>query len=67
MKCLTHAILSARYGITLELPPDQLCPTVTLRANYIRFLQDLISRDNDEEEEKNVDERKEHRIKGLDM
>lgn len=65
MKCLTHAILAARYGIMLELPPDQLCPTVTLRANYIRFLQDLIS--PKEEEENEHKKEKERKIIGLDM
>lgn len=43
-RCLTRALLLARYGLDVVLPPDRLCPAVTGRANYIRFLHTLLGR-----------------------
>jgi 23S rRNA A1618 N6-methylase RlmF len=39
---LTKVLLDHDFGIKIELPIDRLCPTVTLRMNYILWLQDLM-------------------------
>eukprot|EP00727_Mastigamoeba_balamuthi_P001455 m51a1_g11306 putative methyltransferase-like protein 16 (535) ;mRNA; r:79067-80937 len=52
---LTLALLKDRHGLSLELPPDQLCPTVTLRENYVRLIADLVKG------------RKGHQIRGVDV
>ena len=43
-RALTRAILLQRYRLDVLLPPDRLCPAVTGRANYIRFLHALLGR-----------------------
>lgn len=35
-------MLKADFGLSLELPPDRLCPPVPVRWNYIRWIQDLL-------------------------
>lgn len=39
---LTKALLLHDFGIKIELPLNQLCPTVTSRVNYILWLEDLL-------------------------
>lgn len=40
---LTKSLLSKDFGIKIEIPPDQLCPTVTSRINYILWIEDLLA------------------------
>jgi 23S rRNA (adenine1618-N6)-methyltransferase len=40
---LTATLLKADFGITWWLPEGQLVPTVTNRANYIHWINDLLA------------------------
>ncbi|KAK3338765.1 hypothetical protein B0H65DRAFT_474629 [Neurospora tetraspora] len=40
---LTKTLLQVDYGLTIELPPDRLCPPVPNRHNYILWLTSLLS------------------------
>ncbi|CAM6128485.1 unnamed protein product [Calypogeia fissa] len=40
---LTRALLEHDYGIKWWIPDGQLCPTVPNRANYIHWIEDLLS------------------------
>jgi 23S rRNA A1618 N6-methylase RlmF len=42
VKTLSLAILKVRYSLVLELPHDCLCPAVPVRANYLRFIAELV-------------------------
>ena len=42
-RALTQAILHTRYRLDVLLPRDRLCPAVTGRANYIRFLHAILA------------------------
>ncbi|GBG77492.1 hypothetical protein CBR_g23939 [Chara braunii] len=38
---LTRVLLHHEHGVNWSLPPEHLCPAVTNRANYIRWIADL--------------------------
>ncbi|CAK9865043.1 unnamed protein product [Sphagnum jensenii] len=40
---LTRVLLDHDYGIKWWIPDGQLCPTVTNRANYIHWIEDLLA------------------------
>eukprot|EP00731_Ephydatia_muelleri_P038268 Em0698g4a len=40
---LTCALLECDFGLRVELPVGKLVPTLTLRLNYIHWVEDLIS------------------------
>ena len=42
VRCLNAAILKVHFGISITLPPAFLCPTVSSRLNYIRWLEKVI-------------------------
>ena len=39
---LTVSLLQHDFGLKVELPLDRLIPTVTLRLNYIHWIEDLL-------------------------
>lgn len=41
---LTKALLFVDFDLSVNLPPDKLCPTVTSRLNYILHISDLLKR-----------------------
>ncbi|XP_052862928.1 U6 small nuclear RNA (adenine-(43)-N(6))-methyltransferase [Anopheles cruzii] len=41
LQTLTKCLLLKDFGLTLELPPDKLVPTLPLRMNYIHWLEDI--------------------------
>ncbi|XP_058059809.1 U6 small nuclear RNA (adenine-(43)-N(6))-methyltransferase [Anopheles bellator] len=41
LQALTKCLLLKDFGLTLELPPDKLVPTLPLRMNYIHWLEDI--------------------------
>jgi len=48
---LTATLLKADFGIEWWLPEGQLVPTVTSRANYIHWINDLLGLSSPEPEE----------------
>lgn len=40
--CFTKALLCHQFGLQLYLSPDNLVPRLTLRLNYVHFLEDLV-------------------------
>eukprot|EP00794_Sanderia_malayensis_P014337 gene14337-15833_t len=42
---LTYTLLKEDFGIVLEIPLDRLIPTLSLRLNYIHWIEDLLSID----------------------
>eukprot|EP00887_Chlorella_sp_A99_P005035 scaffold4.g5035.t1 len=42
-RALTAALLDADFGIVWDVPPGQLVPPLTNRANYIHWLEDLLA------------------------
>ena len=40
---LTRVLLQHDFGIDMIMPSEKLCPTVTLRLNYIHFIEDLLA------------------------
>ncbi|KZF23351.1 DUF890 domain protein [Xylona heveae TC161] len=61
---LTKTLLKRDFGLTIELPPDRLCPPVPNRFNYILWLQDLIDTTSDSFSDKYEPARK---VFGLDI
>mmetsp|Transcript_39632 Transcript_39632/g.64253 ORF Transcript_39632/g.64253 Transcript_39632/m.64253 type:complete len:126 (+) Transcript_39632:100-477(+) len=43
---LTKAILSEDFQLDWDIPSNQLCPTITLRANYIHWLKELMQQNS---------------------
>ena len=39
---LTRVLLDHDHGVKWWIPDGQLCPTVTNRANYIHWIEDLL-------------------------
>jgi methyltransferase len=39
---LTISLLHHDFGLNIELPLDRLIPTITLRLNYIHWIEDLL-------------------------
>lgn len=42
LQALTRAILNSHFNLTLNLPPDRLCPPIPNRWNYIAWIQALL-------------------------
>jgi 23S rRNA A1618 N6-methylase RlmF len=41
-RTLQRALFSVRFQLDIQLPEQSLCPTVSLRSNYVRWLQLLL-------------------------
>ena len=47
VKALNRALLQASYGIQgWDIPPQNLCPPIPGRADYVHYLADLLAADN---------------------
>lgn len=44
---LTKSLLKRDFGLTIELPPDRLCPPVPNRINYVLWVQNLLDSTSD--------------------
>ena len=42
-RVLTRCLLKKDFNLDVELPPDKLVPTLTLRLNYILWLEDIMN------------------------
>lgn len=46
VRCLTVAMLQHYFQLTVDVPPAHLLPHLTLRLNYVHFLEDLLNLQN---------------------
>jgi 23S rRNA A1618 N6-methylase RlmF len=46
VRCLTVAMLHYYFQLTVDVPPAHLLPHLTLRLNYVHFLEDLLNLQN---------------------
>ena len=40
---LTYTLLKEDFGLKIEFPLDSLCPAVTVRLNYLHWIEDLLA------------------------
>ncbi|EZA50536.1 Methyltransferase-like protein [Ooceraea biroi] len=43
LRTLTETLLMHDFGLLVRIPPDKLNPTITLRMNYILWIEDLMN------------------------
>ena len=43
LRALTCTLLKEDFGLEVELPLDRLIPTISLRLNYIHWIEDLLA------------------------
>lgn len=43
LRTLTLCLLKRDFDLTVELPPEQLVPTLPLRLNYILWIEDILN------------------------
>lgn len=43
LRTLTLCLLKRDFNLTVELPPEQLVPTLPLRLNYILWIEDILN------------------------
>lgn len=44
LKTLTKCLLKRDFKLNVNLPPKQLVPTLSLRLNYILWIEDMIEK-----------------------
>ncbi|KAF2074165.1 hypothetical protein CYY_004536 [Polysphondylium violaceum] len=67
VKELTKVLLDHDFNLKIELPPNYLCPTITLRVNYLCWVNELLQQQQQQQQQQPQTITKGNTIKGIDI